>query len=104
MTPVLETVVKKVAFLFTFIIFSLFKNLTGPKVFELALQLLSTLVILAFIKLRLSIDIPLSFPLGKKREVFLSVHFCFSVSERIIFKRISLRVLKNERVKFRISR
>ena len=55
--------------------------------FELALQLLSTLVILAFIKLRLSIDIPLSLPLGKKREVFLSVHFCFSVSERIIFKR-----------------
>ena len=50
--------------------FSLFKNLTGPKVFELALQLLSTLVILAFIKLRLLIDIPLSLPLGKKREVF----------------------------------
>ena len=55
--------------------------------FELALQLLSTLVILAFIKLRLSIDMPLSLPLGKKREVFPSVHFCFSVSERIIFKR-----------------
>ncbi|CAH3018319.1 unnamed protein product [Porites evermanni] len=41
----------------------------GPKVFELALQLLSTLVILAFIKLRLLIDIPLSLPLGKKREL-----------------------------------
>ena len=48
--------------------------------FELALQLLSTLVILAFIKLRLSIDIPLSLPFGKKREVFSIVHFYFSVS------------------------
>ena len=56
--------------------------------FELSLQLLSTLVILAFIKLRLSIDIPLSLPLGKKREVFSSVHFYFSVSERFFSKEI----------------